>query len=76
MLEITPWADNFIIVLQPGDPVPFEHTPKTPFCPDPDCPCHWDDQESLAQVVEWYMDGWITPSHALDIIAGRKPYAK
>jgi hypothetical protein len=67
------FADNFIPVLRPGYPVIFEHTPKTPFCPDPSCPCHEQDKEAIALVNQYYQEGLITKKHATDIVMGRMP---
>ncbi len=71
---LLPYADNFIPVLRPGLPVVHKHTPDQPFCPDRTCPCHENDEEAVAKVHQWYLDGIITAQDATDIIMGRKAW--
>lgn len=64
------WGDNFIPV------VPVEHaahTPETPFCEDPTCPCH-EDEDAVEMVNEAYQGGLITTQDATDIVKGRKSW--
>jgi hypothetical protein len=68
------YGDNFIPVLRPGYPVIHQHTPEHPFCPDPTCPCHEEDTESLAKVQQWYLDGLITAQDATDYVMGRRTW--
>jgi hypothetical protein len=72
--NLLPYADNFIPILRPGFPVIHDHTPDRPFCPDNSCPCHENDEKSIAQVQQWYQDGIITTDHATDIIMGRRAW--
>lgn len=59
--------DNFAYVV----PVDYEyHTAGKPFCYDPDCPCH-TDQEAIAGVKEQYDAGLITAEEAELIIKGK-----
>lgn len=49
------------------------HTPETPFCEDPTCPCH-EDKETIAKVYDAYLEGIITADDATDIVKGRKAW--
>ena len=58
--SMQPYADNFIPVI----PVYYIlHTEARPFCFEPDCPCHADEQETR-QVKEFYDAGLITAAEA------------
>lgn len=62
-----PYADNFIPVV-PVDYV--EHTEGKPFCLDPMCPCH-EDEQTIAQVNQAVQDGLITTDEATDFVLGK-----
>ena len=47
-----------------------EHTAEHPFCADPTCPCH-EDQEAIAKVNEAYQAGEVTAEEASSIVQGR-----
>ncbi len=48
------------------------HTDDQPFCYcDPTCPCHEEDQESIAMVKTWVEQGLMTPQEATQYILGR-----
>ncbi len=60
-------ADNFIPVV----PVDYkEHTDAKPFCWNNGCDCH-EDQEAIAQVHQYVLDGFLTPSEATDFVNGK-----
>jgi hypothetical protein len=46
------------------------HIGERPFCYDPTCPCHEDD-EAIAAVYQAVQDGLITPEEATDFVLGR-----
>jgi hypothetical protein len=69
-MEIQPYGDNFIPVVPVDHAV---HTPDTPFCPDPECPCK-EDQEAIGKVHQAYLDGIITEQDATDIVMGGKQW--
>jgi len=50
------FGDNFIPVIPTYNPL--THTPEYPFCPDPSCPCH-EDQENIQMVNQQLQDGCI-----------------
>lgn len=58
---------NFAYVI-PLDEI--EHSPLQPFCYDPTCPCHEDD-EAIAAAYQAVQDGLITPEEATDFVLGR-----
>ena len=49
---------------------PTVHTPDHPFCYDPKCTCH-TNQEALKAVWQWVNDGLMTEAEASDYISGR-----
>lgn len=59
--------DNFIPVVSVDHAL---HDEKHPFCYDPVCPCHEDDEliEAVNQVVQ---DGLMTPDEATDYVLGK-----
>ena len=60
--------DNFIPVIPvDGD---LEHTDLYPFCCDPACDCHNDD-EAIAAVVSAVQAGIMTDDEAADFILGK-----
>lgn len=63
-----PFADNFIPVILLEDMPP--HTPTSPFCLDPHCPCH-EDRELIAAIGQQVHDGLLTPVEAQQLIAGK-----
>ncbi len=48
---------------------PLVHTDAHPFCGDPRCLCH-DDQDSIAQVYDLVQQGLFTPQEATAFVAG------
>jgi hypothetical protein len=60
--------DNFIPVL-PLEDEPL-HTPTSPFCLDPTCPCK-EDQELIQMVGQQVEDGLLTPVEADQLVAGK-----
>jgi hypothetical protein len=46
------------------------HTPDKPFCYDPTCPCH-ANQEARERVQQWVHDGLMTEDEASGYISGR-----
>lgn len=66
-MAIDSYADNFIPVV-PVDGE-LEHTDLYPFCCDPTCDCHEDDDE-IAAVEQAMLDGLITPDEATDFVLG------
>ncbi len=62
------YATHAPIVIPMEDPL--IHTDTHPFCPDPSCPCHVD-QELLSQVDEAVKAGLLTPDEATLMIQGR-----
>ena len=65
-MAIEPFADNFVPVIS-SDVV---HDEMRPFCLDPLCPCH-EDQEAINVVAKHVTDGLMTPSEATDFVGGR-----
>lgn len=61
------YGDNFIFVLPDDQPL---HTAEHPFCYNPSCPCH-EDQELLAQVNLQVQEGHLTPEEATAFVQGR-----
>ena len=49
---------------------PTIHTPDHPFCYDPTCICH-ANQEARARVQEWLEQGLMTADEASVYLAGR-----
>ena len=49
---------------------PTVHTPDHPFCYDPLCSCH-SNQEEIQRVLQWLAQGLLTEHEAADILAGR-----
>lgn len=74
MLEMIPHGDTVIPVLRPGYPVVQMHTPDNPFCSDRTCPCHEQDEASLAKVQQWYQEGLISAQDATEIVMGRRAW--
>jgi len=67
MITIQPYGDNFSPVI----PVDYtEHTAQQPFCANPSCPCH-EDQEAIDQVNTYIVDGLMTPKEATDFVFGK-----
>lgn len=48
----------------------IQHVAEQPFCSDPTCGCH-EDQELIAEVVERVQSGELTPQQATDIVKGK-----
>ncbi len=46
------------------------HTIDHPFCYDPKCACH-ANQEAIERVQQWVAEGLMTPEEASEYIAGR-----
>ena len=46
------------------------HTVDHPFCYDPLCSCH-SDQEAIQRVQQWVEQGLMTPDEATNYISGR-----
>ena len=76
------WEDGEMIDLQrmPGTRKPTTHTPARsdttvhtinhPFCYDPACSCH-SNQEAIERVRQWVHDGLMTEDEASNYLAGR-----
>jgi hypothetical protein len=76
------WEDGAMIDLQrmPGTRKPTTHTPARadttvhtlnhPFCYDPACSCH-SNQEAREHVRQWVHDGLMTEDEASNYLAGR-----
>ena len=76
-----PFEDEGIdIQRMPGQMRPTTHTPERtdptihtidhPFCYDPACSCH-SNQEALQRVGQWVEQGLMTEDEASEYIAGR-----
>lgn len=64
-----PYGDNFTIVIPVEDNI--LHTPEKPFCfVDPACPCH-EDQNLIAEVAVFVLEGLMTSAEATAFVAGR-----
>jgi hypothetical protein len=61
------YRDNFIIVILLEDEQ--LHTQENPFCFDPSCPCH-EDQELIASVSDAVTSGLVTPVEATRFVKG------
>ncbi len=46
------------------------HTPDHPFCYDPKCKCH-ANQEAIERVRQWVQEGLMTEDEASEYLAGR-----
>ncbi len=46
------------------------HTQSHPFCSDPTCPCH-EDQELLSDVAHAVEQGLLTPAEATRFVGGK-----
>ncbi len=66
-MAIEPYGDNFIPVVPTDEP---EHTPDSPFCWDPTCDCH-EDQDAIGLVAQYVDRGLMTPQEATDFVGGR-----
>ena len=69
---IQPDGDNFAVVIPMEDEL--LHTADQPFCFDPTCPCHKNDDLRNAfanQVYEYILDGTLTVSEAERLLEGR-----
>jgi hypothetical protein len=66
-MAIEPYADNFIPVIPTDE---FEHSPDKPFCSDPACDCH-EDQDAIGLVAQYVDRGLMTPQEAADFVGGR-----
>jgi hypothetical protein len=66
--DVQPVPDNFAYVI-PVDEV--EHTPESPFCYDPTCDCH-EDQDAIGLVAQHVQGGLLTPDEATDFVAGKQ----
>jgi len=66
-MAIEPYADNFIPVIPIDE---FEHPPDSPFCWDPTCDCH-EDQDAIGLVAQYVDRGLMTPQEATDFVGGR-----
>jgi hypothetical protein len=75
------YPDEFIdLQRMPGQVRPTSHTPERtdptihtanhPFCYDPACSCH-SNQEAIQRVVQWVEEGLLTKEEATEYIAGR-----
>ena len=67
MPRLQHWGDNFIPVI-PTDNI--LHTADHPFCFDPSCGCH-EDQELIAPVNQAYLNGELTSQEATNIVNGK-----
>ncbi len=59
--------DNFSYIIPVDDEV---HTHETPFCADPTCECH-EDQDAIGLVAQYVEHGLITPDEAMDFVGGK-----
>jgi hypothetical protein len=64
-----PYGDNFIPVIPLEDEM--LHTQASPFCADPSCLCH-EDQELLTIVSEQVTNGLFTPEEAIRFVEGKQ----
>jgi hypothetical protein len=62
------FGDNLIPII-PLEDEPF-HTDINPFCFDPVCPCH-EDQDSIGNIAQQVQDGLFTTKEATDFVNGR-----
>lgn len=56
-----------IVILMEDD---LLHTPLTPFCSDPTCPCH-ESPDLVAMVAEAVQGGLLTPAEATRLVVGQ-----
>ncbi len=56
-----------IVILMEDD---ILHTQSHPFCSDPTCPCH-EDQELLSDVAHAVEQGLLTPGEATRFVEGK-----
>ena len=49
---------------------PVLHTDTHPFCGDPVCPCH-EDQELIMEVTQAVNQGLLTPAEATNLVNGK-----
>ena len=66
-MPLESYADNFIPVI-PVDRI--YHTKERPFCSNPDCPCHADEQ-LVEQVKSQYGAGLLTAEEVELTIKGK-----
>jgi hypothetical protein len=62
------FSDNFTYVILVGEHE-FLHTTDHPFCWNSTCECH-DDQDAIAAVQQYVVDGLLTPDEATDFMKG------
>ena len=60
-------STSILIVLMED---PLIHTDAHPFCSDPACPCH-EDQELVAEVALAVEQGLLTPAEATHLVHGK-----
>ena len=61
--------DNFSYVIPvEDDPI---NTLETPFCADPTCACH-EDQDAIDLVAQYVERGLMTPDEATDFVGGKQ----
>ncbi len=66
--DVQPIPDNFSYVIPVDDDL--IHTAEQPFCFDPTCDCH-EDEEAVAAVYRAVQDGLITQDEATDFVLGK-----
>jgi hypothetical protein len=63
-----PTPDNFSYIIPvEDDPI---HTAEQPFCPDPTCECH-EDQDEIGLVAQYVERGLLTSDEATDYVGGK-----
>ncbi len=60
------YGDNFVPVIASNG----VHTPENPFCVDPTCPCH-EDQEAIGVINDAYQAGLVSADDATRIVQGK-----
>ena len=64
-------ADELAVIVIQCDEGEIVHTNDTPFCGDPDCPCH-EDREAINAVNEAIEAGILTDEEATRLVAGKQ----
>jgi len=61
--------DNFLPVIPLEDDP--QHSDEHPFCYDPLCYCHEDNDAAIASIHHAVQNGLLTPQEATDFVAGK-----
>ena len=62
--------DPLPVILE-DDPI---HLDPYPFCSDPTCPCHDDNEEAFSRMSSEIQDGLLLPEEATNIVNGKQVY--